>query len=153
MKKQILLSVILLMGVLNAFSQSQILDLSKGTGKGITLNGKTLNSGPQGGDYVFATQDFGLLKGIKLVLSNFKKLDENANNSICSLNVYYKDESGEEKKASMSFWVQGRKDIRFSSFKSGNEELVIIPEKITKIAIGMGANKEVDITIESVVKK
>lgn len=153
MKKQILLSVIMLMGVINAFSQSQILDLSKGAGKGITLNGKTLRSGPKGGDYIFATQDFGLLKGIKMVLSNFKKLDENASNSICSLNVYYTNESGEEKKASMSFWSEGKKDVRFSAFKNGSEEIVITPEKITKIAIGMGGNKEVDVTIEPVLKK
>ena len=53
----------------------------------------------------------------------------------------------------MGFWVGGRKDIRFSGFKDGKEIIQIDSANIKKIAIGMGANKKLNVSVELVPNK
>lgn len=149
MKKITLLAVVTLMGMMSALAQSTTVDLTKGTGRGITLSGTATLTSERTGDYFLPVlEEYGMYKGIQIVLSNFKKLDKNASDALCSLNVYYTNENGKEQKASMGFWGKGKKKIKFSSFKNGNETVEINPADIKKIGIGMGAGKQLDIQIE-----
>jgi len=132
-----------------AFAQS--VDLSRGKGSGITLEGNTLIS--NGGSYYLPEQSYANIKGIKLELTNFVKLDESAGGDLCKLNVIYINADGQEKKASMSFWVAGRKDIRFSEFKDGKEIIQIDPASIKNIALGMGADKKLNVSLELIPDK
>lgn len=153
MKKVVLTLLLAVVGIFAVHAQNPV-DLSKGKGSGITLAGSTLTSGTSIGEYVLPEQDYTNFKGLKLILSNFVKLDEAASNALASLNITYTDESGQDKKVSVGFWMAGRKDIRFSEFKHGNDEVISIkPASIKKIAIGMGANKKVDVSVELVPNK
>lgn len=76
---------------------------------------------------------------------NFEKLDENATNAICSLKIEY-TQDGETVKVSMGFYTQGKKKVQFSAFKDEKAgKIAIDPSSITKVSIGMGKNKKVDI--------
>lgn len=151
MKKITLLAVAALLGVMGAIAQNVAIDLTKGTGRGITLSGTSTLTSERAGDYFLPTQEeYGMYKGIQIVLSNFKKLDEKASDALCSLNVYFTNEVGKEQKASMGFWGKGKKKIKFDSFRNGNETIEINPATITKIGIGMGAGKQLDVQIELV---
>lgn len=147
--KKLMLLLLTFVGVLGASAQS--IDLSRGNGNGVKLEGSTLTS-IEGGSYYLPEQDYRGYQGIKLVLSNFVKLDESASNSLCSVNVFYA-ESGQEKKATAGFWLGGIKNIRFSDFKNGNEVIAINPANIKRVAIGIGANKKIDVSAELVPDK
>ena len=74
-----------------------------------------------------------------------EKLDENATNAICSLKIEY-TQDGETVKVSMGFYTQGKKKVQFSAFKDEKAgKIAIDPSSITKVSIGMGKNKKVDI--------
>lgn len=148
--KNLMLLLLTFVGVLGASAQS--IDLSKGNGNGVNLERNTLSS-ITGGSYYLPEQDYKTYQGIKLVLSNFVKLDESASNTLCSINVIYANESGQEKKATASFWLAGKKEISFSDFKNGNEMISINPANIKKVAIGIGANKKIDVSVEMVPDK
>lgn len=148
MKKIAILIVTALFGAVGVFAQNTTpVDLTKGTGRGIELSGTaTLTSSERGGDYYLPTvEDYSMYRGIRFVLSNFKKLDENVSNNLCALNVYYTNENGEDKKASMTFGVKGKKNIKFDAFKDGSNVININPGSIKKISIGMGGSKQVDV--------
>lgn len=149
MKKIALLTVMALIGIIGALAQNTAVDLTKGTGRGIILSGTATLTSERGGDYFLPTaEDYGMYSGIKATLSNFKKLDESSSNALCTINVYYTNENGQEQKASMGFWSKGKKTVKFNSFKNGSETININPGTIKKIGIGMGANKQVDVQIE-----
>ncbi|WP_154030629.1 hypothetical protein [Bacteroides ovatus] len=151
MKKIALLAVAALIGTMSALAQNVTVDLTKGTGRGITLSGTATLTSERGGDYFLpALEGYGMYKGIQIVFSNFKKLDENASDALCSLNVYFTNENGKEQKASMGFWGKGKKKIKFDSFRNGDETIEINPATITKIGIGMGTGKQLDVQIELV---
>ena len=47
---------------------------------------------------------------------------------------------------SMGFYTQGKKKVQFSAFKDEKAgKIAIDPSSITKVSIGMGKNKKVDI--------
>lgn len=149
MKKFALLSVIALMVTMTIVAQNVSVDLTKGTSRGITLSGTmTLTSSEHGGDYILPEQEYGIVSGLKIKMSNFKKMNENASNAICAINVYFTNDEGKEQKASMGFWSEGKKSIRFSSFKNGDKTININPSSIKRIGIGMSGNKQFDAIIE-----
>ena len=46
----------------------------------------------------------------------------------------------------MGFYTQGKKKVQFSAFKDEKAgKIAIAPSSITKVSIGMGKNKKVDI--------
>jgi hypothetical protein len=110
MKKITLLAVAALLGVMGAIAQNVAIDLTKGTGRGITLSGTSTLTSERAGDYFLPTQEeYGMYKGIQIVLSNFKKLDEKASDALCSLNVYLPMRTERNKKL---LWDSGEKEKR-----------------------------------------
>ena len=110
----------------------------------LTVEGQTLISTSYG-NLVFPENDYTNYTGINFEATNFEKLDENATNAICSLKIEY-TQDGETVKVSMGFYTQGKKKVQFSAFKDEKAgKIAIDPSSITKVSIGMGKNKKVDI--------
>jgi len=148
MKRFVLSVVATLMGFVCIVAQNVPVNLAEGSGNGITLNGtNTLISSDNGGEYMFPKQDYSTFSGLKIKMINFQKLNENVSDAICTVNVYYIQDEVEQK-AVMSFWVEGRKNVKFDSFKNGNDIISINPKYIQKVSFSMGGNKQFDATVE-----
>ena len=95
---------------------------------------------------IFPEYDCTDYTGINFEVSNFKKLNENTTDNVCSLKIEYTEE-GETVKVSMGFYRTGKKKIDFKSFKDEKQGVISIdPSTITKISIGMGKKKQVDVS-------
>ena len=121
-----------------------MIDVSKCEASNLTVEGSTLISTGYG-QLIFPEDDYTDYTGINFEASNFKKLDENTTDNVCSLKIEYTEE-GETVKVSMGFYRTGKKKIDFKSFKDEKQGVISIdPSTITKISIGMGKKKQVDI--------
>ncbi|WP_294558199.1 hypothetical protein [uncultured Bacteroides sp.] len=146
MKKYLAVALIACLGVFSANAQEgKTIEVSQcTTNKQLTVEGPTLISTGYG-RLTLPENDYAKYAGINFELANFKKLDENATSAVCSLNIEY-TKDGETEKVSMGFYSTGKKKVNFSSFKDTNAGTISIdPASITKIAIGMGKDKKVDV--------
>ena len=138
MKKYLVAALVACLGILSVNAQvDKTIEVSQCEANNkLTVEGQTLIS--TGYDYTNYT-------GINFEATNFEKLDENATNAICSLKIEY-TQDGETVKVSMGFYTQGKKKVQFSAFKDEKAgKIAIDPSSITKVSIGMGKNKKVDI--------
>ena len=146
MKKYLVATFIAFLGAFIANAQeNKMIDVSKCKASSLTVEGSTLISTGYG-QLVFPEDDYTNYTGVNFEVSNFKKLDENATNALCSFKIEY-TQDGETVKVSMGFYRTGKKKIDFNSFKDEKNGIISIdPGTITKISIGMGKNKQVDIS-------
>lgn len=154
MKKYLVAAFIACLGVVSVSAQAdKTIEVSECKPSNLRVEGSTLIS--KGfGHLVFPEIDYSDYIGINFEASNFEKLDDSATNAVCSINIEYTD-SGDTEKVAMGFYRTGKKKIDFKSFKAENIGTVSIdPSTITKVSIGMGKNKKVDIkNIVLVIKK
>ena len=145
MKKYLVATFIAFLGAFIANAQeNKMNDVSKCEASNLTVEGSTLISTGYG-QLIFPEDDYTDYTGINFEASNFKKLDENTTDNVCSLKIEYTEE-GETVKVSMGFYRTGKKKIDFKSFKDEKQGVISIdPSTITKISIGMGKKKQVDI--------
>lgn len=147
MKKYLFVFVALIafLGISNASAQeNKIIEVSECTPSRLTVEGSTLISTGYG-HLILPEMDYSNYTGVNFEASNFERLDENATKAVCSLKIEYTEE-GKTVKATMGFYKTGKKKIEFKSFKDDNKGIIsIAPLSITKISIGMGKNKKVDI--------
>lgn len=145
MKKYLVATFIAFLGAFIANAQeNKMIDVSKCEASNLTVEGSTLISTGYG-QLIFPEDDYTDYTGINFEASNFKKLDENTTDNVCSLKIEYTEE-GETVKVSMGFYRTGKKKIDFKSFKDEKQGVISIdPGTITKISIGMGKKKQVDI--------
>lgn len=145
MKKYLVATFIAFLGAFIANAQeNKMIDVSKCEASNLTVEGSTLISTGYG-QLIFPEDDYTDYTGINFEASNFKKLDENTTDNVCSLKIEYTEE-GETVKVSMGFYRTGKKKIDFKSFKDEKQGVISIdPSTITKISIGMGKKKQVDI--------
>ena len=130
MKKYLVAALVACLGILSVNAQvDKTIEVSQCEANNkLTVEGQTL-----------------IYTGINFEATNFEKLDENATNAICSLKIEY-TQDGETVKVSMGFYTQGKKKVQFSAFKDEKAgKIAIDPSSITKVSIGMGKNKKVDI--------
>ena len=145
MKKYLVAAFVALLGVFNATAQeNKTIEVFECEANKLTVEGSTLIC-TGFGHLVFPKMDYSNYTGINFEATNFEKLDENATNAICSLKIEY-TQDGETVKVSMGFYTQGKKKVQFSAFKDEKAgKIAIDPSSITKVSIGMGKNKKVDI--------
>lgn len=154
MKKLSLVTITTLFGLFTVFAQNKKIDLQKGVLNNIKLEGSTLSTESGNGELAFPAEDYSKYQGLKLSFSNFKKLDEATSNPAPAIHIFYIDAEGKDQKVSMSFYVQGQKNIDFASVKkSSTENIAIKPESIKKISVGLGSKKQIDMSVELVEKK
>ena len=135
MKKYLVAALVACLGILSVNAQvDKTIEVSQCEANNkLTVEGQTLISTSYG-NLVFPENDYTNYTGINFEATNFEKLDENATNAICSLKI------------SMGFYTQGKKKVQFSAFKDEKAgKIAIDPSSITKVSIGMGKNKKVDI--------
>ena len=122
MKKYLVAALVACLGILSVNAQvDKTIEVSQCEANNkLTVEGQTLISTGYG-NLVFPENDYTNYTGINFEATNFEKLDENATNAICSLKIEY-TQDGE---------------------KAG--KIAIDPSSITKVSIGMGKNKKVDI--------
>ena len=145
MKKYLVAAFIAFLGAFIANAQeNKMIDVSKCEASNLTVEGSTLISTGYG-QLIFPEDDYTDYTGINFEASNFKKLDENTTDNVCSLKIEYTEE-GETVKVSMGFYRTGKKKIDFKSFKDEKQGVISIdPGTITKVSIGRGKKKQVDI--------
>ena len=146
MKKYLVAALVACLGILSVNAQvDKTIEVSQCEANNkLTVEGQTLISTSYG-NLVFPENDYTNYTGINFEATNFEKLDENATNAICSLKIEY-TQDGETVKVSMGFYTQGKKKVQFSAFKDEKAgKIAIDPSSITKVSIGMGKNKKVDI--------
>ena len=145
MKKYLVAAFVALLGVFNATAQeNKTIEVFECEANKLTVEGSTLIC-TGFGHLVFPKMDYSNYTGINFEAANFEKLDEKATNAICSLKIEY-TKNGETVKTSMGFYRTGKKKIEFKSFKDEKQGVISIdPSTITKVSIGMGKNKKVDI--------
>ena len=132
MKKYLVAALVACLGILSVNAQvDKTIEVSQCEANNkLTVEGQTLISTSYG-NLVFPENDYTNYTGINFEATNFEKLDENATNAICSLKIEY---------------TQGKKKVQFSAFKDEKAgKIAIDPSSITKVSIGMGKNKKVDI--------
>ena len=146
MRKYLVATFIAFLGAFIANAQeNKMIDVSKCEASNLTVEGSTLISTGYG-QLIFPEYDYTDFTGINFEVSNFKKLDANATNAVCSLKIEY-TQDGETVKVSMGFHRTGKKNIDFKSFKDEKIGIISIdPGTITKISIGMGKKKQVDVS-------
>ena len=130
MKKQLVATLVACLGILSVNAQvDKTIEVSQCEANNkLTVEGQTLISTGYG-NLVFPENDYTNYTG----------------NAICSLKIEY-TQDGETVKVSMGFYTQGKKKVQFSAFKDEKAgKIVIDPSSITKVSIGMGKNKKVDI--------
>ena len=146
MKKYLVAALVACLGILSVNAQvDKTIEVSQCEANNkLTVEGQTLISTSYG-NLVFPENDYTNYTGINFEATNFEKLDENATNAICSLKIEY-TQDGETVKVSMGFYTQGKKKVQFSAFKDEKAgKIAIDPSSITKVSIGMGKNKKVEI--------
>lgn len=146
MKKYLVAALVACLGILSANAQTdKTIEVSQCEANNkLTVEGQTLISTGYG-HLVFPEIDYSDYTGINFEASNFAKLEENATDAICSLNIEYTQDD-ETVKVSMGFYTQGKKKVQFNAFKDVKAgKMTIDPSSITKVTIGMGKNKKVDI--------
>jgi hypothetical protein len=131
--------------------KAQTLDLKKAQLNGITLSGdNTLSTDDKTGTLVLPVENYKDCKGLQLSMQNFSKLSENASNIICSIVIEYKNADGAIVKAPAGFWVTGKKDLKFDTWKVGSSTIVNIdPSTISKIYIEIEKNKKLDVAVNA----
>ena len=146
MKKYLVAVFVAVLGAFCANAQeNKTIDVNKCKASSLSVEGSTLISNGYG-QLVFPENDYTNFTGVNFEASNFKKLNENATNAVCSLKIEY-TQDGETVKVSMGFHRTGKKKIDFNSFKDEKKGVISIdPSSITKVSIGMGKNKQVDIS-------
>lgn len=145
MKKYLVAAFIAFVGVFSVHAQvDKTIEVSECKPSNLTVDGSTLISKGYG-HLVFPEIDYSDYIGINFEAANFEKLDDSATSAVCSIKIEYTD-GGDTEKVAMGFYRTGRKKIDFKSFKAENVGTVSIdPSTITKVSIGMGKNKKVDI--------
>ena len=145
MKKYLVAAFVALLGVFNATAQeNKTIEVFECEAYKLTVEGSTLIC-TGFGHLVFPKMDYSNYTGINFEAANFEKLDEKATGAVCSLKIEY-TKNGETVKTSMGFYRTGKKKIEFKSFKDEKQGVISIdPSTITKVSIGMGKNKKVDI--------
>ena len=146
MKKYLVAALVACLGILSVNAQvDKTIEVSQCEANNkLTVEGQTLIS-TSFGNLVFPEDDYSDYTGINFEAANFEKLDEKATGAVCSLKIEY-TKNGETVKTSMGFYRTGKKKIEFKSFKDEKQGVISIdPSTITKVSIGMGKNKKVDI--------
>lgn len=146
MKKYLVAALVACLGILGANAQvNKTVEVSQcKANNNLTVKGQTLISTGYG-HLVFPENDYTNYTGINFEATNFEKLEENATNAICSLNIEYTQDN-ETVKVSMGLYATGKKEVQFNAFKDVKlGKITIDPSSITKVTIGMGKNKKVDI--------
>lgn len=144
-KLRLVAALVACLGVLSASAQiDKTIEVSQCKANKLTIEGQSLVSTGYG-HLAFPDNDYTNYTGINFEASNFEKLEENATNVICSLNIEYTQDN-ETVKVSMGFYTTGKKKVQFNDFKDVKSGKVNIdPSSISKVSIGMGKNKKVDI--------
>ena len=146
MKKYLVAALVACLGILSVNAQvDKTIEVSQCEANNkLTVEGQPLISTSYG-NLVFPENDYTNYTGINFEATNFEKLDEKATSAICSLKIEY-TQDGETVKVSMGSYTQGKKKVQFSAFKDEKAgKIAIDPSSITKVSIGMGKNKKVDI--------
>lgn len=145
MKKYLVAAFIAFVGVFSVHAQvDKTIEVSDCTPSNLTVEGSTLISKGYG-HLVFPEMDYTNYTGFQFEASNFEKLEDNATSVVCSIKIEYL-QNGDTEKVTMGIYRTGKKKIDFKSFKAENVGTVSIdPATITKVSIGMGKNKKLDI--------
>jgi hypothetical protein len=143
---------VLWISINSCLAQDKVIDLSAGEKNGLTIQQNTLTTRESNGKIYFPLVDYGKFSGIKFNISNFEKLETSASDTKCALNIVYKAASGEDSVATWNFYAEGKKNLKFSEWKGGNESINIDPSTIKTIFVSVGKGKKVDLTLSLVSK-